>query len=58
MVSGYKGENCDRREGFSILSGHMLRYVIIGLISLILFAILVFGSIQMKRKGRSVEMNI
>lgn len=35
----------------------MLKYIIIGLVSLVLIASLAFGIIQMKRKGRLVKMN-
>jgi hypothetical protein len=56
FILGYKGENCDRRSG-SLIPKHMLKYIIIGLVSLVLIASLAFGIIQMKRKGRLVKMN-
>ncbi len=58
IILGYTGVNCDRRTGLPIWVSHSLRYVIIALVSLMLIAILVFGVIQMKRKGRSVKMKI
>ncbi|CAF4219247.1 unnamed protein product, partial [Rotaria sp. Silwood2] len=49
---GYKGEYCDTPAKTLPIPKHILKIIIIALISLLLIAILTFGLIQLKRKGK------